>query len=86
MGEELNERLQKFENRIDELYEKNSVAAVEVAAMTVKINCMIETIMEIKDSLKTLQQTPARRWETLIRALISAVVASLIGFAFGKFM
>lgn len=39
---------------------------------------------EIKDDVKSLKALPAGRWEAVIKGVITAIIAGLIGFALAK--
>ena len=38
-------------------------------------------VSEIKDDVKSLKAIPGGKWEALVKAVLTAVVAGLVGFA-----
>ena len=41
-------------------------------------------IKEIKGDVKSLTEKPARRWESFVAAVISALAAAIVGYALAK--
>ncbi|HEX3026293.1 MAG TPA: hypothetical protein VHR42_03585, partial [Clostridia bacterium] len=82
----LDSRIDKIEKEIDRLNSKYNEVTVGQAAIAEKINCVLVTMTEVKESIKAIQQIPSKRWETLITAVISAAVVTIIGFLAGKFL
>ena len=63
--------LQVFDQRMGNLEEEEKETRKEVKGL--------------RDDIQTLMQKPAKRWETIVAAAISAIVTGLIAFALFKF-
>ena len=44
----------------------------------------IKNVNEIKADVKSIKALPGSRWEAVVRGLITAILAGLIGFALAK--
>ena len=77
-------RLDKIERDNCELFNRTNKAAVTLATVNEKLNSMLVTLSELKSGMERLQQQPAKRWEGIMGALISAVVATCVGFIAAK--
>lgn len=71
-------RIDAMEHQIADL--QQLVATVAVIAE--KQNTMEDGIEEIKTKVGLLMDKPARRWDTLITAVITAIVTGLIAYVF----
>lgn len=81
-------RLDKLEGKVEDL--SGIVATLQVfdQRMGNLEEGEKETRKEVKglrDDIQTLMQKPAKRWETIVAAAISAIVTGLIAFALFKF-
>jgi len=70
------ERLNTLEGRQDKL----DGLVSSMATISQKQTTMEGDISEIKTDVKELTQLPAKRWETVVGVIISAVVAFIIGY------
>jgi hypothetical protein len=77
-------RLDKLERDNCELFNRTNSAAITLATVNEKLNSMLITLGELKSGMERLQQQPARRWESLLGALLSAMVAAGVGFVAAK--
>lgn len=65
--------IKKRQDNVDEMVKA-------VAALGVKQEAMDGDLKEIKADVKSLKDVPAARWNTVIAAVISALVGGIIGF------
>ena len=92
--EELNERILKLEeraksntHRIDDLEADNKALhqlTASVQVLAAKQQTVEENVQEIKRDVKTLKNIPVRRWEGVLRAVVTAAAAGLIGFVLAR--
>ena len=78
-------RIENLEKEVEKLNGKYDDFAVEQASIGQKVSCVLESMDEVKESVKALQQIPARRWDIVIGSVVSALVAVFAGYIFGKF-
>lgn len=74
-------------HRIDELEADNKALhqlATSVEVLATKQETIEENVNEIKADVKSLKALPAGRWEAIVRGLITAILAGLIGFALAR--
>lgn len=74
-------------HRIDELEADNKALhqlAASVQVLAAKQQTIEENVSEIKADVKSLKALPAGRWEAVIKGVITAIIAGLIGFALAK--
>lgn len=81
--ERQNAELEDHERRIRSL-EKGQDAinrlTLDVAKISVKLDSLTEKLDKLDGKVETLEQKPAKRWDGLITALVSAVVGIIIGW------
>ena len=92
--EELNERILKLEeraksntHRIDDLEADNKALhqlATSVEVLATKQETIEANVTEIKDDVKSLKALPGSRWEAILKAALTAVIAGLVGFALAR--
>lgn len=81
-NEMLNHRLDKVESDIQILYKKvNDVTLTQVQSVT-KLDSMLVTLGELKESIETLKKRPSWLWDKVIIALISAVCGVVVSHIF----
>ncbi len=74
----LNHRVDTVENDVKILYKKvNEVTLTQVQSVT-KLDSMLVTLGELKESIETLKRRPGWLWDKLIVALIGAICGALI--------
>ena len=71
-------------HRIDDLEADNKALhqlATSVEVLATKQETIEANISEIKDDVKSLKAIPGGKWEALVKAVITAIVGVLVGFA-----
>lgn len=84
---EINARCKSNTHRIDDLEADNKALhqlATSVEVLATKQEAIEENVNEIKADVKSLKALPASRWEGLIKAVVTAIVAGLVGFALAQ--
>ncbi|MGN0538881.1 MAG: hypothetical protein ACI4KI_03400 [Candidatus Fimenecus sp.] len=77
-NEVLNHRIEAVEEDIKILYKKvNEVTLTQVQSVT-KLDSMLVTLGELKESIEALKRRPGWLWDKLIIALIGAVCGVLV--------
>ena len=74
-------------HRIDDLDADNKALhqlATSVEVLATKQETIEANVTEIKDDVKSLKALPGSRWEAVVRGIITALIAGLIGFALAK--
>lgn len=74
-------------HRIDGLEADNKALhqlAASVQVLAAKQQTIEENVSEIKADVKSLKALPAGRWEAVIKGVITAIIAGLIGFALAR--
>lgn len=74
-------------HRIDELEADNKALhqlATSVEVLATKQETIEENVNEIKADVKSLKALPAGRWEAIVKGLITALIAGLVGFALAR--
>ena len=81
---EIEARSKSNTHRIDDLEEDNRALhtlATSVEVLATKQETIEANISEIKDDVKSLKAIPGGKWETLVKAVVTAIVGALVGFA-----
>ena len=84
---ELEERAKSNSHRIDELEADNRALhqlATSVEVLATKQEAIEENVSEIKADVKSIKALPGIRWEAIVKGVITALIAGLIGFALAK--
>lgn len=84
---EINARCKSNTHRIDDLEADNKALhqlATSVEVLATKQEAIEENVNEIKADVKSLKALPASRWEGLIKAVVTAIVAGLVGYALAQ--
>lgn len=77
-NEVLNHRIEAVEKDIKILYKKvNDVTLTQVQSVT-KLDSMLVTLGELKESIEALKRRPGWLWDKLIVALIGALCGVLV--------
>lgn len=74
-------------HRIDELEADNRALhqlATSVEVLATKQEVIEENVSEIKADVKSIKALPGTRWEAIVKGVITALIAGLIGFALAK--
>ena len=80
-------RCKSNSHRIDELEADNKALhqlATSVEVLATKQETIEEYVNELKADVKSLKALPASRWEAVVKGVITALIAGLIGFALAK--
>ena len=81
-NEMLNHRLDKVESDIQILYKKvNDVTLTQVQSVT-KLDSMLVTLGELKESIEALKKRPSWLWDKVVIALISAICGVVASYIF----
>lgn len=75
-------------HRLDDLEADNKALhalATSVEVLATKQEGIETNVAEIKADVKSLKALPAGRWEAVIKAVVTAVVAGLVGYALARF-
>ncbi len=86
---EVEQRCKSNTHRIDELAGDVKVLAdltASVKVLATKQENVEAVVREIKTDVKALTEAPARKWDTLIKVLVTALVTGLVGWALGKIL
>lgn len=71
-------------HRIDDLEADNKALhqlATSVEVLATKQETIEANVSEIKDDVKSLKAIPGGKWEALVKAVVTAIVGAMIGFA-----
>lgn len=71
-------------HRIDELEEDNKTLqdlSKSVAVMAEQLKAMATKVTNMDNTLQRVQAIPAGRWDALVKAAVTAIVAGLVGYA-----
>ena len=80
-------RCKSNSHRIDELEADNRALhqlATSVEVLATKQEAIEENVNEIKADVKSIKALPGSRWEAVVKGVITAILAGLIGFALAK--
>lgn len=81
---EIDQRSKSNTHRINDLEEDNRALhqlATSVEVLATKQETIEANVSEIKDDVKSLKAIPGGKWETLVKAVVTAIVGALVGFA-----
>lgn len=83
---EIDQRSKSNTHRIDDLEADNKALhqlATSVEVLATKQETIEANVSEIKDDVKSLKAIPGGKWEALVKAVLTAIVGALVGFAPG---
>ncbi len=81
-NEMFNHRLDKVESDIQILYKKvNDVTLTQVQSVT-KLDSMLVTLGELKESIETLKKRPSWLWDKVVIAFIGAACGVVVSYIF----
>lgn len=81
---EIEARSKSNTHRINDLEEDNRALhalATSVEVLATKQDTIESTVQEIKTDVKELKAVPGSKWEALVKAVLTAIVGALVGFA-----
>lgn len=84
---EIEQRSKSNTQRINDLEADNKALhqlATSVEVLATKQEAIEENVNEIKADVKSLKALPGSRWEAVVKGLITAILAGLIGFALAR--
>ena len=84
---EIEQRSKSNTHRINDLEADNKALhqlATSVEVLATKQEAIEENVNEIKADVKSLKALPGSRWEAVVRGIITAILAGLIGFALAR--
>lgn len=71
-------------NRLEDLEKKDSARDRDFAHMMERFGELVEDLKGVTNRLSSVEQKPAKRWDSFVGYIISAFVAGFIGFMFAK--
>lgn len=78
----LDVKIEALSNRVERL-EQGNMASIEmqkaIATITVQLATLTNKVDALNEKVDELERKPGKRWDTLIAAVISAVVGLCIG-------
>lgn len=77
-NEILNHRLDSVEADVKILYKKVNDVTLEQVTSSTKLDSMLMTLGELKESIETLKKRPGWLWDKIIVALIGALCGVLV--------
>ena len=75
--EEMEHRLEMAEADIRKLYSRTNKFGEEMAVVTTKLDNILITLGELKESVGKINARPARLWDKILISLAGAVAATL---------
>lgn len=81
---EIEQRSKSNTHRINDLEEDNRALhtlATPVEVLATKQETIESNVQEIKTDVKALKAVPGSKWEALVKAVVTAIVGTLVGFA-----
>lgn len=82
---DLQARVKTLEGQVSDLFNRARASETQLSGIAQKLDDMLVTLGEVKNAVSQMQQQPSKRWEHIIQAAITAVVAAAVGFAVAKF-
>ena len=83
----LDARCKSNTHRIDELEADNKALhqlATSVEVLATKQETIEANVTEIRADVKSLKALPAGRWEAIVKAVVTALVAGIVGYALAR--
>ena len=94
--QQLENRLTKLEESLDFIGEdledlKSTQAdihslALSVNTLALQVKRLVDDMCKVESRVVTLEGSSGRSWDSLIKTLITAIVAGAVGFAISKFL
>ena len=75
--EEIEHRIEKAEADIRTLYSRTNKFGEEMAVVTTKLDNILITLGELKESVGKINSRPARLWDKILLGFAGAVAAAL---------
>ena len=86
---EIEQRCKSNTHRIDELAGDVKVLAdltASVKVLATKQENVEADVREIKADVKSLAEAPGRKWDMLVKILVTALVTGIVGWVLGKIL
>lgn len=86
MLQETSDKANRNEGRIKKLEHESEAIhklATSVAVMVEKLGSMDKKLTKLDGEFEEIKNKPAKRYDTLVTAIISSLVSAIIGFALG---
>lgn len=80
--EAITARVETLEGQIKEVFDRLNDKDCGPTVLNSKLNSVLLTLGEVKQAVTALQNVPARKWDTLIMAIASALIAAAVGYIF----
>ncbi len=80
---EIEHRLIKAEESINELYAKYNGVDKNLVAVTTTLNNLLALVGELKEAVEGLKSRPSAMWDKLVFALLGAVASGIITYLIG---
>ena len=80
----LEKRVGSNENRIDDLEAENKALqelSASVKVMAEQLKTMNDRLDRVDTAVTAIQSVPAGRWDAIVKAVVTALVAGLVGYA-----
>lgn len=77
-NEIVNHRLDSIESDVKILYKKVNDVTLEQVTSSTKLDSMLITLGELKESIETLKKRPGWLWDKVVVALIGALCGVLV--------
>ena len=94
--QKLENRLTKLEESLDYIGEdledlKSTQADIHSLALSVntlatQLKRLVDDMCNVESRVVTLEGCAGRKWESMVKTIITAIVAGLVGFGISKFM
>lgn len=84
---EIEQRSKSNTHRINDLEADNKALhqlATSVEVLATKQEAIEENVNEIKADVKSIKALPGSRWEAVVKGVITAIIAGLIGFVLAR--
>ncbi len=75
--EEIEHRIEKAEADIRKLYSRTNKFGEEMAVVTTKLDNILITLGELKESVGKINSRPARLWDKIVLSLAGAAAAAV---------
>lgn len=75
---ELAKRVDKCESCIQDLQRQDNTLSIQQAKMDTKLDNISTILIELKAEIKILADKPAKRWDSLVNYIISALVSIIV--------
>lgn len=76
-SEQIERRITIIESDVKNLYDRINAFAVSQASTNTKLDSLLLTLGELKESVCRLKDKPAAMWEKLISGILGAVAAGI---------